>query len=305
MQSEYDNLVSDDPFDEIMGEGSEGSESTGPARYINQVGKTGRYVLGGFKELEDDELAKLKPDELALYNLEKSMAERKKFKAVIIYNPEDTGRALWPDGKIFNGNQPLCQSERSIAPFDVARQQSKMQPLDRQALKQLGHTGVCSTCKIGTDLCKVRNVAYILDLDHFKAVNDWNAANPDKEQMQHQFSKLDSKGPQSTWNFRAKYRDLKAQAKKENLKLGDYIVEFNAEDGFQGTKKVTFKVVGTISKDDPLHSVVRFIARMALDASKIERKPFVALNGKTEMPALPPGQTETVDGTIIPEEIPF
>lgn len=306
MQNEYDtDLINDDPLDEIMGEGEEGGGESVKARYLNQVGKTGRYIVGGFKELDDDQQEKLGPAELAKYRMGASLAERKKFKAVILYNPEDIGRALWPDGKVFQGKLPLCQSERSIAPYDVARQQSKMAPLDRQALKQLGHTGQCSTCKIGTDLCKVRNVAYLVDVDHFKAVNAYNAAHPEAEPLEHVFSKLDSKGPQSTWNFRKCYRDLKAQAKKEGKRLGDYIVEFSAEEGFQGTSKVTFRVVSVIPEDDPLRHVIKFLARMALDASKIERKPFTALNGKTEVPALPPGQVESADGVIIPDEIPF
>lgn len=305
---EYQDEVgfNDDPFDSIMNEGAgDSGEGGGRHRYINQVGKTGRYVLGGFKELDDAEVDKLKPEEKALYLLEQPLAERKKFKAIILYNPEDVGRALWPDGRHFQGNQPLCQSERSIAPFDTARTQHKMAPMDKLALKGMGHTGACSTCKIGTDLCKVRNVAYVIDLDHVKAINDYNKANPNADPMMPTFSKLDAKGPQSTWNFRSKYRELINQAKKAGKTLGDFIVEFSAEAGNQGSHKLTFRVVSELAADDPLRPMIRLLAREALEASKTVRKSFTALPTKTEVQALPPGQTETADGIIIPDEIPF
>lgn len=299
----------DDPFATIMGEGnsSEGASSKS-IRRINHVGNSGRYMVP-FKELSKAEREKLKPDQLEAYEkrkeLEEAIADRAKFKAVVLYVTEDIGRALWPDGRVFTGTSPLCQSERIQAPFDNAFVNSKMDPLHKSALKSAGHTGKCSTCQIGTDLCKPRLIAYIVDLDHIRAVDAYNAAHPETF-VEYQLTKLDAKGPQSTWNFRSLYEKLRKKAKSEGLAIGDYIVEFKSEPGSQGSKKVTFEVVDEIAKDNPLYSFVRMLAREALDASKYVRKNFSALplNKTTTHSALPAGKEE-VDGYIVPEEIPF
>ena len=260
--------------------------------------------------MNDDELKKLSPEARLEYQakveIEEPIADRGKFRAVILYLPEDPGRALWPDGRVFTGTNVICSSERTMAPYDNARLNGKADPLTKQVLKKGGHTGQCSTCGIGTDFCKLRLVAYIVDLAHIQAIDAYNEAHPDQPMIPHAFSKVDAKGPQSYWNFVKCYKDLKRQAVKEGRKLGDYIVEFNNEAGALGSKKVTFKVVGSIAADDPLHTFVRILAREALDSAKTIRKPFNALGAakETKLSALPAG-TEEVDGYIVPDEIPF
>jgi len=304
------NEVNDDPFDEIMNEGGGADAAAGkPARYISHGGSSGRYTVN-VKELSGDELKKLSPEQRLEYQakreIEEQLSDRGKFRAVILYLPEDPGRALWPDGTVFKGTNVICSSERTAAPYDVARVNTKSDPLAKQVLKKGGHTGQCSTCGIGTDFCKLRLVAYLVDLAHLQAIDQYNEAHPDQPMVLHAFSKLDAKGPQSYWNFVTCYKKLKRQAVSEQRTLGDYIVELSNEPGALGSKKVTFKVVGTIAKDDPLHTFVRILAREALESAKTIRKPFNALGPakETKLAALPPG-TEEVDGYIVPDEIPF
>lgn len=285
----------DDPMAEIMAEANEGGGATStPARWLNQVGKTGRYHLGG---LTKEELDADPPPPLA---------ERKKVRALILYAPNDPGRALWPDGKIFVGTSPLCQSERSQAPYDAARM-GKVPALDKAALKGMGHTGKCSTCGIGTDLCKVRLVAYIVDLDYFKLVNDFNKANPNAEPMEHCFTKLDAKGPQNYYNFMTCYRALVKQCQKEKNGLSDYIVEFSSEPGAQGSHKVSFKPVDLLPEDSPLRSFCRVLAREALASARVIRKSFSALPSTTHIAgALPaPSQSDADSFVVDVDEIPF
>lgn len=301
----------DDPFAEIMSEGcGDEPSSSKPQRFINHGGSSGRYIVP-FRELDKDKLRELDADGVAAYEarkeIEESVADRAKFRAVVLYLPEDPGRALWPDGKVFQGTHPICQSERTAAPYDNARLNGKIDVTTKQVLKKGGHTGQCSTCGIGTDFCKLRLVAYVIDLGHVKAIDAWKAANPDKAHLvDYSFSKLDAKGPQSYWNFVSNYKNLKRTASAAGKTIGDYVVEFSSEPGQLGSKKVAFKIVEQIKREDPLYSFVRILAREALEASRMIRKSFSALSAPktTQMSALPP-ETEEVDGYVVPEEIPF
>ena len=294
----------DDPFNEIMEEGAASAGPSKPVRRINHVGNSGRYIVP-FKELRKADLDELKPEQQAAYHQRKAVEEpvldRAKFKGVVLYVTEDIGRALWPNGIDFIGTHPLCQSERTAAPFDNAFVNSKMDPIYKQTLKQQGHTGACSTCKISDKICKPRLIAYVVDLDHVKSVEAYNAANPENP-ADIMLTKIDAKGPQSTWNFRSLYNKLRRDAKAAGLTIGDYIVEFKSEPGSQGSKKVTFEVVEQIQRDNPLHSLVRILAREALESSKYVRKNFTA--NKSTQTSTPAG-SDDIDGYVVPAEIPF
>lgn len=269
---------------QIMGE-AEASIPTSH-RWVNHSGKDGRYRLGGLKEEEAED---------------NPMAERKKFEAIILYNPADPGQALWPDGKLFQGKEPLCQSERSIDPFDTARV-ARLAAVDATVLKQMGHTGKCSTCDVRNQgVCKPRLVAYILDLGHKRELDEknaeiekWNAAHPDEEPKpfhEYNFTKLDAKGPQSVYNFRACYNDLVKRAKKEGKDLASYVVRFSSAEGANSTHKVKFEIVGEAKED--LHGLATVLAGEAWKAAQTIRQPAPALPaaGNTQR-ALPPAAAQ-------------
>lgn len=276
----------EDPMDEIMAEAEQNSgQEGGKARWMNHNQKQARYILSGADE-------------------DSPMAERKKVRAVILYCPADTGRGFWPDNKLISGKLPLCQSERSVAPFDKAFVGKDVDAVKKRVMEQLGWTGHCSNCGVGTDYCKVRLVAYILDLDHVKQVFE-NNKDDSNEPMEHGFTKLDAKGPQSTWNFHKCYKELFKQARAEGLTLADYIVEFYSEEGKDSTTKVAFKVVDKLPEASPIRQLAKVLAREALEASKTVRKSRQALPSTSAQVALPPASGGGFDVIDDVNEVPW
>lgn len=306
----------DDPLAEIMREAEEAGvvSSNVRSRYLNFGGASGRYT--SFKKKSKAQVAELDDEKLTEYKqrlaIEEPIADRGTVKALILYMTQDMGKAFWPNGKDFVGQNFLCQSERSAPPYDTALMNPRIDPTHKGILKKAGHTGQCSTCPLagmnGSDnkpLCGPRLIAYLVDIDHVKQVNAYNAANPGAD-VPLTFTKLDAKGPQSYWNFKACYGKLIAEAKKKGRSLSDFVVELTAEPGNLGSKKVTFEIVETLDADSPLRPIAKFLAREALDASKVIRKPFsAALPPAKQFGALPAEKTTADEFVVDVEEIPF
>lgn len=244
-------------LDKIWGEMEEYAGVLSGHRSIFFNGQSGLYTFGN----KDDGVFK------------------QKFQAILLYAP-DYGRALWPDGQVFKGKKPLCQSDRASAPYDVA--QLRAEGSDLATMHQMGWSGKCSTCRIPTDVCKVQQVAYVLDLHHLKDSGEACV------------SKLRAKGPSSTWNFKSCLNKLFALGRKEGKKITDYVIEFGcSKETGNGNGKVVFVAVGNAS--DEHRAIANVLAEEAYQAAIRRRTAAPALPASQPVAALPAERVDVVE----------
>ena len=245
-----------------------------------------------------------------LYNLAKAdedapMAERKKFDAIILYVPADPGRALWPDGKVFQGEGVICQSERSAPGMDRARL-GKVDGATLSLLKSHGHTGYCGNCAVPTTVCKLQLVAYILDLEHVKEVDAHNervdSGELTAERQEVCYTKLSAKGPQSYWNFFSCFKkSLLSVCRKDKVDPTAVVVRFSNEDGAMNSRKVKFEVVGKLRNEDRLKSLADSLAAEAYaDANTAQQQSFSHPNEQRSLPE--PADDFEVEEFVVGEE---